>query len=216
MSAVGDWGAVALAGILALSCLGIPVPTSLAMLAVGALVAEGEMELGPVIGYGIAGAVAGDQIGYFIGRLGGPPVAARLSARFPVAAAIDRARALVRRWGGLAVFFTRWLLSPTGPYVNLVSGMAPLSWLRFTIAGVAGETVWVCLYVALGMTFSESVQTLADLLGNLSLFLVGLVATAGLGFALVRSVRRHRAAERPVAEGAGDGDAPLQSPGGNA
>ncbi len=199
MAAVGDWGALALAVILAINCVGVPFPSSLLMLAVGSLVAQGEMDLAAVLAFGVAGAVAGDQAGYFIGRLGGPPLAERLARRFRAEATLARARGFIDRWGGTGVFFTRWLLSPTGPYVNLVSGLAPLAWIRFTVAGVAGEVVWVGLYVSLGMLFSDSVQNLAAVLGNLTWFLVGLAATLALGYALVRSLRHHGADRRPGA-----------------
>ncbi len=66
------------------------------------------------------------------------------------AALMGKATGYLRDRGALAVFLSRWLFSPLGPYVNFAGGAARLDWGRFTWAGIAGETVWVALYVGLG------------------------------------------------------------------
>jgi membrane protein DedA with SNARE-associated domain len=71
--------------------------------------------------------------------------------------------------------------------------MARLPWVLFTVAGVAGEAIWVALYVGLGAAFSTSVQALADVLGNLTWFLVAGGITILLGWRLAVVLRRPRA-----------------------
>src|SRR6266550_2672573 len=61
---------------------GIPLPGETALIAFGVLAAEGHYSIWSVIGVAAAGAIVGDNLGYWlIGRLGG--------------------RALFRRWGWL-------------------------------------------------------------------------------------------------------------------
>ena len=191
---VSEYGALALFVILAVNCIGIPFPTSLIMLAAGSLVEQGEMALFAVIASSIAGAVFGDQLGYFIGRLGGDKVARPLAARLKVGAAIARAEGFMLKWGGTGVFLTRWLLSPLGPYVNLVAGMTRYSWLRFSFWDLLGESLWVVGYVMLGVTFSRSVQNLASVLGNFTWFLVFAAATIFLGAKVIGFLHRRRMA----------------------
>ena len=200
---VTDYGVVALFLILAVNCLGVPFPSSLLMLATGSFAAQGDLDLMPILLWGVAGAVAGDQAGYLIGRIGGHLGVERTARRMHATALLQKAEAFSARWGGIGVFFSRWLFSPLGPYVNLVSGMTGLSWARFTVWGVAGEVIWVSVYVLLGFTFSESVQALADLLGNLTWFLAGAALTLLLGWKAVPLIR-HVLAGRP-APGAGGG-----------
>jgi membrane-associated protein len=190
MRLVGEYGPLGLSLILAISCLGVPIPASLLMLASGSLVAEGDMDLWPVLGFGIIGAVVGDQGGYLIGRIGGSVLVHRLADGVGAAAALQKAEGFADRWGAPGVFLTRWLLSPLGPYVNLVGGMVGMSWLKFTAWGVAGEIVWVTKYVLIGMTFSQSIQAIADVLGDLTWFLVGALITGWLGWMLVKTFRR--------------------------
>lgn len=182
-------GTLALFLLLAINCLGVPFPASLMMLAAGSFAAQGEMDLTTVLAVGTAGAVLGDQTGYAVGRLGGAYFVNDFARRFGATTALARAEALSKRWGGAGVFLSRWLFSPLGPYVNLVSGMTRLSWTRFTVWGVAGEVIWVGGYVGLGFTFSGSVQVLADVLGNLSWFLAGAIVTLLLGWKAVPLIR---------------------------
>jgi membrane protein DedA with SNARE-associated domain len=104
-------------------------------------------------------------------------------------AKIAQARAFAKRWGGAGIFFTRWLVTPLGPWLNLTSGIANYPWGAFLIWDVLGETLWVVLYVLLGKLFSGRVQALLDILGNLSWVIVGLIAAVILAWQLLRSLR---------------------------
>jgi membrane-associated protein len=201
MAFVADYGAIGLAVILAVNCLGVPFPASLLMLAAGALAARGDMDLWPLLGFSLAGAVVGDQGGYALGRWGGQPAIDLAARRFHAGDSAERAARFVHRWGGGGVFFTRWLLSPLGPYVNLASGAVRYPWLRFLGWGAAGEAIWVTGYVGLGHVFSSRVQQVAGFLGDFTWFLVGAALSAGLGYALWKSGVRgigHRLHDGPA------------------
>lgn len=193
MAAVAAYGGAALAVILAINCLGVPFPTSLVMLAAGALSADGDLAYWDTGLLATAGAVLGDQTGYWLGRLGGGPMVARLAGRLNATAAIAKAEVFARRWGGIGVFLTRWLLSPLGPYVNLVAGAAGVGWPVFLVWSTLGEGLWVFLYTGLGFAFADRIEAVADILGNAAWFLVALAATVGLGVKLFGRTRRDAA-----------------------
>ncbi|GAB4270369.1 MAG: DedA family protein [Pararhodobacter sp.] len=188
-SLVSEWGAAALTLVTFLSCLAIPVPSSLMMLAAGAFAASGDMELAPVALGALAGAILGDQAGYQIGRLGMGAAEAWILRSRARAAVLTRARTSVQDRGGMAVFFSRWLFSVLGPYVNLFAGGAGMNWLTFTVMGIAGEVVWVAGYVGLGYAAGGQLEQLSALLGNLTGLTSSLAMTVGLGYLLWR--RRH-------------------------
>ncbi len=174
-----------------LSCLALPVPSSLMMLAGGAFAAGGDLTLWSVALSAYLGALVGDQVGFAIGRWGQRHIDA-LIARFPKRAAlVERARAFSQRWGGPGVYFSRWLVSPLGPYVNFLTGAARMRWLRFTAWDVAGEATWVTLYVGLGYLFSNQIQAVADVLSNLS----GALAAGLVSILLGRYIFRRKAAQ---------------------
>src|SRR5215212_4990120 len=64
-----------------LESTGVPLPGETILLASGILVHRGTLDLGDVIFFGILGAVVGDQIGYWIGREGGLPLATCTATR---------------------------------------------------------------------------------------------------------------------------------------
>ena len=174
---VPTYGLWLLAAATCLSCLALPIPASILMLAAGSFAAAGDLSLPGSMVAALGGAVAGDQAGYAAGLWGGAGIVARLGAR---AAPVARARDLLARRGEVAVFLSRWLLSATGPYVNLAAGAAGLPWAAFTAWGLLGEAVWVALYVGLGWAFTGNLSAASDLALNL----LGLVGAAVLALGL--------------------------------
>ncbi|MCT8159629.1 DedA family protein [Pseudoruegeria sp. SHC-113] len=192
---VTQYGSVVIMASAFLSCLLLPIPTSLMMLTGGAFVASGDLDPLAVGGAAFLGAVLGDQAGYLIGRRGGAVMLQRLARSPARAAALGRAQALVARRGGIGVFLSTWALAPLGPWVNFASGAAGLSWRRFTLWDVAGEAIWVTLYVGLGYLFMDQVSYVADVMGNVIGFLVAL-AVAGAMALWIRAVLRAKEAGR--------------------
>jgi len=105
-------------------------------------------------------------------------------------AKVKKAEGFSKRWGGTGIFFSRWLVTALGPWINLTSGIARYPWRRFLVWDVFGELLWVVVYVGLGYTFSDRVQTIAELLGNLAWAIVGLVVASILGWKLLQYFRR--------------------------
>lgn len=168
-----------------LSCLALPIPTSLMMLSGGAFVASGDLVLWQVIAAAFAGAIIGDQAGYLIGHYGGTPLVEKLARSPARAAALTRARTMVNHYGGFGVFFSTWLTAPLGPWVNFIAGATGLSWVRFAIWDFLGETIWVSLYVGLGFTFASQISTVADIMSDI----IGLIAAAAVAIAMMLWIR---------------------------
>ncbi|EXL07903.1 DedA family protein [Aquamicrobium defluvii] len=173
-----------------LSCLAVPVPTSFVMLAGGAFAASGDLALVSVVLAALAGAVMGDQSGFHIGRFGGVALATRLESKPQRAAVFGRARRFVDRWGVVGVFFSTWLISPLGPYVNLLAGATGMGWFKFTFWDTLGEAIWVAIYVGLGYGFASHIGQLAELLSNSVAFLTAGAITVLISLLLVRRLAR--------------------------
>lgn len=193
-----DYGVPLLMVVTFLSCLALPVPSSLLMLASGGFAAAGDMVLPVVMLAAFAGAVLGDNLGYWLAHRFSGRLAQWLGANSKRAQLRQRAADYMDGYGGLSVFFSRWLVAPLGPYVNYAAGLAGFSWARFALWGAAGEVVWVTTYVGLGYLFADNITAIASLLGNLSGFLAALVVAAGLVVWMVNSskLREARAARK--------------------
>lgn len=192
LALVPQWGPWAVAITTFLSCLALPVPASLVMLAAGGFAAVGDLSLAAVCLAAFAGAVAGDHAGFALGRLGGPALMARLTARPRRARLVGQAVAALHARGALAVYLSRWLFSPLGPWVNFAGGATGYPWRRFAPPQAAGEATWVALYVGLGWVFAGNLEAAADLAGSALGFLAGAAVTLGLGLWLRLLLRRGR------------------------
>lgn len=170
------------------SCLALPVPCSMMMLAAGGFVAAGDLSLIGCAGGALSGAIAGDQTGYFAGRLSRSLVE-RIGSK---AAPLAKATAMLAKRGGVAVFLTRWLFSALGPYINIAAGAANQPWAKFTLFGILGEAVWVGLYIGLGYAFTGNLQAASSMAFEVLGFLAAGAVALGLAVWLAMVLRAER------------------------
>ncbi len=192
LALVVDYGVPIVFCVTFLSCLAVPVPSSLLMLAAGGFAATGDLSLAAVTLGAFCGAVLGDNTGYWIARRLGERAESWLVKEPKRAALRDRCVAYLDKRGGPSVFLTCWLFAPLGPSMNYVCGLSKFYWPRFVLWGMAGEVVWVSIYVGLGYTFADSIATLASVLANASGFVTAFGVVIGLGWWLMRAVQARR------------------------
>ena len=190
LALVPTYGLWLLASVTFLACLALPVPCSILMLTAGGFVATDDLVLWQVIVAALSGAVLGDQIGYRIGLIGGHGFLSRLAIHPTRGKLISRATDLMNTRGALGIFFTRWLFAPVGPWANFAAGATQFHWLRFTLWAIAGEAVWVSLYVLLGYSFAGNIEAASELAGSALGILAGVAAMLGFGYWLVMSRRQ--------------------------
>lgn len=176
-----------------LSCLALPVPASVAMLAAGTLAAEGGMSLWSIALACWAGAVVGDQIAFAIGRAGRGPLVRWLDRAPKRHAARLRAEDWTRRRGGPGVLLSRWPVSPLGPYVNFAAGAAGFHWSRFLAWDIPGEAIWVAVNLGAGYLFADQITAVYMVAHEAAGLL--LLAAAILGIAFWRRRVLERRAE---------------------
>ena len=189
LEAVLLYGLPVLFCVILIASVGVPFPISLTLVAVGSFVKQGEMKLAPVIIAASVAAILGDQIGYGLSRWGGRSLVNRITRRLGGAAKIKKAEAVSKQWGGPGIFFSRWLVTALGPWLNFTSGMARYPWRRFIVWDAPGQVLWVILYVTLGYIFSDRVQYIAEILGNLGWAILAFIIAIILGWKLIRYFR---------------------------
>ena len=184
------YGPPALGLALLVSALGVPLPGAMFLLAAGAFMRHGALSWSSVIPTAIIAVVAGDSIGYWVGRLGGTQVTRRLQGR----SVRRKAQSTFERRGGLAVWLTRFLLTPLALPVNLIAGSSYYPFSRFIWLVASGELLWIAIYAGLGYVSAESWELLNDLAGNLSGLLVGVVVLGVGSYLGLRGLRKRTVA----------------------
>jgi membrane protein DedA with SNARE-associated domain len=150
-----DWAGPILCGFAfgeSLVLVGLFFPATFIMVFAGLAIQQGELDPKMVIGWSIAGAVAGDAVTYWIGRWIGPSIV----RHWPVnrhKTGVAQARLFFRKYGFLAIFIGRFL-GPVRPTIPLVGGIMRMPQLSFQAANVASSIVWVPFMLFWGYAFS--------------------------------------------------------------
>jgi membrane protein DedA with SNARE-associated domain len=144
VSSYGYWG---VGGIIALESMGIPLPGE-TVLIVAAIYAgtTHELNIWLVIAAAAAGAILGDNVGYWIGREAGY----RLLRRYGPYVGLNEGKFklglyLFARHGGEIVFFGRFI-AVLRALAALLAGANRMGWPRFLFFNAAGGIVWTALY----------------------------------------------------------------------
>ncbi len=195
LSAVLTYGIWALGLATLAGAIGVPVPTTMLVLAAGALARQGVLDWQWAVALAVLGAITGDSVSYLIGRFG-----ARLAPRrLQSSGAWRQAQAAFERWGGLAVFLSRFLLLPLALPINLVAGSTSYTPWRYLSYVVAGEAIWVLAFGGMGYAFASSWETLGDSLGSMGSVAASVAMAAAGGAYLVRRLWLGHTQQRPLA-----------------
>lgn len=175
------------------SAAGIPLPTSLVLLAAGAFAASGDFNLPILIAVSTSAFVAGDNLGYLVGRLWGSKLLEWLEKsgkmRIIKPRTIVRSRVYFNRLGGWAIFFSRFLVSALGGAINILAGAERYPYRRFVLYDACGEIVGAALPIVLGYIFGASWDVVGDILGSFSLFLLATLISLWLIFKIILLIR---------------------------
>ncbi|MEA2480025.1 MAG: hypothetical protein QOJ07_1947 [Thermoleophilaceae bacterium] len=168
---------------------GMPVPGETALIAGGVLASQGRLEIVLVIALAAAAAIAGDNVGYLIGRRGGRWLLERPgrfeSQRHRV---LEIGEPFFDRHGPKAVFFGRWILG-LRVWASWLAGITRMPWRSFAFWNATGGISWA---VTIGVAAYVVGDQAGSVFRNFGAAALGVVVAAGLGFLFVR----HRRATR--------------------
>jgi len=137
---IEHWGYLAIVVFVLLGNMGIPVPEESILVLAGYLVRQGSLRLPLVLLVGILSAIAGDNLGYWIGRRYGQAAVVRCGRRVLLTPArLDATRRFVTRYGTFGVFAARFIAGlrfMAGPLAGS-TGLPPLAFVTANPLGVA-------------------------------------------------------------------------------
>ncbi|CBH49957.1 DedA family protein [Rhodococcus hoagii] len=127
-------------------------------------------------------AIAGNQVGYAIGKRSGHHLVARRNGKYVNAANLHKVNVLLDRHGFWAVLVARWI-----PWVRtlcpMVAGAANMDHRRYTIASSIGAVVWAPVLLMIGFycgSLLERVPWLMPLVLGLLVTLLVIGTAAGV------------------------------------
>lgn len=188
-----NYGAPILGGIVFLGALGIPFPSTIIVIAVGAFCRQGFLPWHSTGLIALTCVVLGDCLSYGMGYYAREPVL----RRFRGSANWLQAENTFQRWGGMSVVFTRFLITAIAVPVNLLAGTGNFPFRHFLLYDLAGEAIWIFGYGGLGYLFSTQWEPVSAFLSNMSGLLFGLLIL-GVGIWLgMRRLKTGTASKEP-------------------
>lgn len=174
---------------IALESMGVPLPGETTLIGAAAYAgATHHISIELVILAAIAGAVVGDNLGYWIGHLGGFRLLVRYGRLIHVGEArIKVAHYIFAKYGGVVVFLGRFV-SILRAYAALLAGITRMPWWQFFIYNAAGGTTWVLIYAIAAYLLGGQIERLARP-AQLFLTVAGLIAVI-IGVVLLRRGER--------------------------
>ena len=189
---VEDYGSVIVFLGVMLGCSGIPFPSAAILLAAGVLIQQGHLQVGFVIGFGILGAVIGNQIGYWAGHKGGRAFVLKWGRYVKITPErLEQVERLLARYGGKAVFASRFF-SVTRVFGALVAGTSRMHFGTFLFSSVLSGVVWATVVVVVGYFFGHTLTEARHGTGRVPLLLVLLLAVALVIYLVYQGARRYR------------------------
>lgn len=143
-----------------LALLGLILPGTVMMAALGTLIGSGHVGFFPAWGAAGIGAVLGDWLSYFLGRFFKTSLQARpIVQRY--AGLLNRVEQGLNRHSVLTILLGR-LIGPTRPVVPLVAGMLNLSPYKFALPNIIGCLIWPVIYFFPGILAGVAMTIPAD------------------------------------------------------
>jgi membrane protein DedA with SNARE-associated domain len=171
---------------------GIPLPSAPVLLAAGALVHAGRLQLAPALLSCVAAALVADTVWFTLGRRRGRQVL-RLVCRLSLEpdSCVRKTENAFLKYGMNALLLSKFI-----PGLNTVAaplaGHSKNSYIRFLAYDAAGALIWSGAYIAAGYAFSEELETafsFASRMGANLLLLLGALFAAWIAWKFLQRRR---------------------------
>lgn len=182
----GPWAVFAL---VALESSGIPLPGETILISAAILAGRThEGSIAEIIALAAAGAIFGDNIGFWVGREFGLKLLVRHGGRIGLdEGKLKLGQYMFMRFGGGIVFFGRFV-AVLRAFAAVLAGANKLAPWRFFLFNAAGGVVWASAFGLGGYYLGHDFHKIAGPLG-----IAGLVAALGLIVAFWFYYRKHEA-----------------------
>lgn len=185
------YGYLAVGGLILVEDFGVPAPGETILIAAAVYAGAGQLNIAAVAAIGFAAAVAGDNIGFAIGRFGGRRLVLRYGRYVLLTAArLDKAEGFFTRHGGKVVTIARFV-EGLRQANGIIAGLAKMHWAKFLAFNALGAALWVGLWTTLGYLAGNHIGPLYAKFHQYETYLGVLVAVLILAFIARRLANRH-------------------------
>ena len=143
---------------IAIENMGIPLPGETIVIVGGFLAGSGELDYWWVLGSAIAGAVLGDNFGYWVGRFGGWQLLVKIGRIFRLQEQqLEQARERYSKNAVQAVFFGRFV-TLLRIFAGPLAGITQMPYKQFLLCNFGGAAVWAITIVSIAFFLGKAVS----------------------------------------------------------
>ena len=136
--------------------VGFFLPGDSLLVTAGVFAAAGHLDITSVLLLCSAAAIAGDQVGYWIGARTGPRIFRREDSLLFRRAHLLRAQQFYERHGGKTIILARFM-PIIRTFAPVVAGVGTMAYRRFVAFNVVGGVLWVWSMALLGFSLGHAV-----------------------------------------------------------
>jgi phosphatidylglycerol lysyltransferase len=172
--------------------LGIPVPGETVLVIGAVYAAQGHLHPAVVAAVAVAGAILGDNTGYYVGRRWGHRlIRTRLLRRIYDPRRLAVAERFFAKHGWTAVFFGRFI-AILRIFAGPLAGMHHMPWTHFVLANAGGAIVWVSAVVTAGVLVGGNLDHIVQLVSRAGYIGLGVAVVLVITFVVVHHLRKRR------------------------
>jgi membrane-associated protein len=139
--------------------VGFFLPGDSLLVTAGVFAGAGHLSLSVLLIFVTLCAIAGDQLGYFIGRMAGQTLYKREDSRFFRKRHLERAHEFYEKYGGKTIILARFV-----PIIRTfcppVAGAAKMNYGHYLLYDIFGGVLWVWSMTLLGYTLGRTVPNI--------------------------------------------------------
>lgn len=192
---MNSYGYLAVGGLLFLEDFGIPVPGETILIAAAVYAGAGSLSITAVVGIAVLAAVAGDNVGFAIGHLGGRRLVERFGRYVLLTPArLETAERFFSHHGGKIIVVARFV-EGLRQANGVLAGLTGVPWRRFLGFNILGAVLWVGVWASLGYLTGTNIGPVYEQISRYQRY--ALIALVVLLLALLaRRLTRHRGPRR--------------------
>lgn len=141
--------------------VGFFLPGDSLLVTAGVLAGAGQIDIAWLLGPAILCAIAGDQLGYLIGRKAGARLYSRGDSRFFKKKHLQRAHEFYEKHGAKAIIIARFI-----PIIRTfcppVAGASQMRYSRYLSFDIFGGCLWVCSMILGGYTLGRRIPNIQE------------------------------------------------------
>jgi len=177
---------IALSFISFFSQLGVPLGATFFVMYSGSII-DNSLKLLLVISCVFVLMFIGDIIAYKIGEKFGRIIFNKYRKYKIISKSYNKSKSLMKKYGPLSVFLTRFLITGLGPTINYLAGLEKFNFKTFLLFIILGELIYAFVFVFLGFIFKETFEELLSIISDFSTLIILIV----ISFLIIQQIYKN-------------------------